>query len=57
MNWVTPNTIIATKRVKTAVTGIPKRHLKQALEKQRLKCRETETVNLNRSWLRRTKQR
>ena len=30
---------------------------KQALEKQRLKCRETETVNLSRSWLRRTKQR
>ena len=39
----------ATKRAKTAVTGILKRPLKQALAKRKSKCRETETVNLSRS--------
>ena len=33
----------------TAVTAIQKRRLKQVLVKKRLKCRETETVNLSRS--------
>lgn len=46
----------ATKREITAVTGILKRHLKQALEKWKSRCRETETVNLNRSLLRKIKQ-
>ena len=41
--------IIATKRAKTAVTGILKRHLKQVSAKRKLKFRETETVSLNRS--------
>ena len=41
--------IIATKREITAVTAIQKRRLKQVLVKQRLKCRETETVNLSRN--------
>ena len=39
----------ATKREITAVMAIQKRRLKQALVKQRLKCRETETVNLSHS--------
>ena len=37
------------KEGKTAVTGILKRPLKQALAKRKSKCRETETVNLSRS--------
>ena len=48
--------IIATKRAKTAVTGILKRPLKQASVKRKSKCRETETVNLSRSLLRKIKQ-
>ena len=42
-------TIIATKREITAVTGILKRHLKQASAKQKSRCREIEKANLNRS--------
>ena len=49
--------IIATKMEITAVTAIQKRISKQALEKQKSRCRETETVNLSRSLLRKIKQR
>ena len=45
----------ATKREITAVTGILKRPLKQASVKRKSKCRETETVNLSRSLLRKIK--
>ena len=37
MNWVTPNTIVATKRVKTAVTGIPKKTLKTSFGETEIK--------------------
>ena len=55
MNLVTSSMITTIKRAKTAVVGILKRPLKQALAKQRLKRREAETVKLNRSLLRRIK--
>ena len=48
--------IIATKRAKTAVTAIQKRLSKQASVKRKSKCRETETVYLSRSLLRKIKQ-
>ena len=50
------STIIEIKRVKIAATAIPKRHLKQVSAKQKSRCRETETVNLSRSLLRKIKQ-
>ena len=56
MNWGTQSTIIVAKRARTAATAIQKRLSKQALEKRKSRCRETETVNLSRSLLRKIKQ-
>ena len=52
----TPSMIIATNQAKTAETAIPKRHLKQALEKQKSRFREIVTANLSRSLSRKIRQ-